>query len=165
MLIHNPSSTTIELSKEPDLPLGLARSFDQDVLRTDSGVRKVFTRRIRLKKHTIQLKDLNHNDRRLLEQFFDEVVLGQEELFDIELVVDRQAPLQVGSLQDGNPILVGTILPEDCGAPIGSVQVGDWVRQDRRRYPNCRFDQKEMLFNDNLPFNSTTRLQIIQEIP
>jgi len=163
-LIHNPSSTTIELSKEPDLPLGLARSFDQDVIRTDSGIRKVFTRRVPTKEHSIQLQLLNHNDRRLLEQFFDEVLIGQQELFDLELTVDRQAPLQVGSLQDGNPILVGTILPEDCGAPTGAIAVGDWVRQDRRIYPNCRFNQSKLNFVDTLPFNFTTRLQIIQEI-
>lgn len=164
-LTHNPSTTTIELSKEPDLPLGLSRSFDQDIVRTDSGLRKVFTRRVAIKEHSIQLQLLNHNDRRLLEQFFDETVFGQQELFDIELQVDRQAPLQVGSTQDGSPVSVGTILPEDCGAPIGAIVVGQWVRQDRRIYSNCRFNQSKLNFVDSMPHNFSTVIQLIQEMP
>jgi len=164
-LTHVPSGTTIELSKEPDLPLGLSSSLDQDELQTDSGIRKIFTRRVRVKKHSIQLKDLNHNDRRLIEQFFEETVNGKAELFNLELQVDRQAPLQINSLQDGQPITIGTNLGEDCGAPTGPIKIGDWVRQDKRIYPNCRFNQKEIEFFDQLPFNFTTRLLIVQELP
>ena len=164
-LIHHPSSTTIELSKEPDLPLILGRGFNQDVVITDSGIRKIFTRKIKSQSFTMDLKILHHRDRKLLDQFFDETVRGQAELFDIELQIDHQEPLQVGSTQDGQPITVGTILEEDCGEPAGPIVVGQWVRQDRYIYPNCRLNQPQWIFADELPLNASTKLQLVQEIP
>lgn len=164
-LTHHPSGTTIELSKEPDLPLNIGISEQQDVIKTDGGVRKIFSRMIAEDDFNITLKLLNHRDRKLLTQFWKETVKGQSEKFDMEIQIDHQEPLQVGSTQDGAPILVGTILEEDCDEPAGPILVGQWVRQDRYIFQNCRFNQKRLVFSDELPFNFTTTLNLVQEIP
>lgn len=165
IMTHNPSGESIELGKEPDLPLNISEDENQDVIMTDAGRRKIFTRKIRSKTLTLSLQLLNHYERMQLTKFFKEVLNGRQELFDLDIQIDHEEPLQVGALQDGNPITVGTVLEEDCGSPGGPILVGDWVRQDRYIYENCRFDQDEIAFSDTMPRNFTTQIVLVQELP
>jgi len=166
-MTHIPSGTTIELSKEPDLPETIGRSKDQDTVLTGGGLRRIFKRRIDNRPIVLRLRGLNAVDRRRLEQFFWETIEGQKEKFDLEIVVEHEEPLQVASTLDGVPITVGTVLPPRCGDPGGPIQVGDWVPQDTHIYAGMRMTQTEIQFSEggDMVENYDTTLSMIQELP
>lgn len=164
-LRHISTGTVFEMSKEPDLPLVISMNENQDIVKTTGGIRHIFKTMISEEEFTLQLKGLNHYDRKLLSQFWKETVLGLAEKFEMTIQIDHQEPLQVGSIQDGNPITVGTVLAPDCGDPGGPITVGQWVRQDKYIFQSCRFVQKKLTFTDSLPYNFDTTLQLVQELP
>ena len=130
VLVEPISGETRTLDRGPILPFKIITDPRQDVLQTDGGIERIYTRRKRLVIVNLTYRLIHQVDRRKLEEFFYDVVKVKEKLFNIRIPTEHYSPLQVGSQIGGVTVTVGDQVPAQCGETATTITVGGRIPQD-----------------------------------
>lgn len=164
VLVEPISGETRTLDRGPILPFKIITDPRQDVLQTDGGIERIYTRRKRLVIVNLTYRLIHQVDRRKLEEFFYDVVKVKEKLFNIRIPTEHYSPLQVGSQIGGVTVTVGDQVPAQCGETATTITVGGRIPQDYTWFNDCRMNQGALNFTDELPQGFTVELSIKQEV-
>ena len=165
-LEHLPSGRSLVLDRSLSLNNSSRRSFEQDILSTDSGKEKPFTRKVPKLFIDGSINGLSHRQQAALEGFYFQVLKESKEVFKLTAnPTIFTAPLQAGDTVGGNPVVAGQAIKCSPSDPGFIVEAGQFIRdQDFNTVYPCRIIRASFSFNDILKKASTVRLQIVVEL-
>lgn len=164
---HVPTARTFVLDRNPDLGNNFRRDLQQDVLNTDSGKARVFSRKIPKLFMDISFRGLKPREQSAFEEFYYLVLQEAGNKFNItfEAPVPVSAPLQAGMTIGGNLIQAGDLIQCKPGDPGFIIQAGQFLKEwDFVPIIGARLVQRSVRTVDPLKKGSDLVLSIEQEL-
>lgn len=165
-LTYPPTGASVSINWVPSLANITRRSFQQDVITTDSGKQVVFSRQVPRWILELTYRELSVQAAADFAAFYFNVVKESRELFDIEFdqpIVAR--PLQAGETIGGVPLQIGDTVKCSPSDPGFILQAGQFIKvTDSQKFLNMRFQKDSFRESDPLRKAGSLSLILIHEL-